>query len=115
MNCPNCDRKMKEENHIIYILYKCHSCKIAYDNYSKKWDVPIENLPTKKQENTLFFINSRLGTDFIPVTKKQCSKVISENFEKAKNTPQKRKASSRAYLFTDEDCDEIGLDASMFC
>lgn len=122
MKCPNCGREMNTESrHIVYVGYQCDFCNISYNGYllNNQWSVPCEYAPTEKQKNTLLFINNRLGTDFKPITKNQCWKVINENFDKAKKSPKRRRYNtkhsySKTYTYTDEDCDIFGLDASMF-
>lgn len=126
MKCPNCDNQMKhkietrqildlsgtadyDECHYDVDIYKCQTCKIINDDGT--WEIPQKLQPTQKQVNTLSFINNKLGTDEKPLTKHQCWSFINENFEKAKNTEQHRWHSG----ITDEDCDMMGLDASMFC
>lgn len=123
MKCPNCNKEMKEKEYFsldfgygmvgeeVYnrdVNYRCSSCKIDY-KYNV-WIIPKSLQPTEKQENTLLFINNRLKTDFKPITKHQCWEIINKYFNKAKNTP--------AYHWydniTDDDCDMLGLDASMF-
>lgn len=123
MNCPNCNKAMKEKEYFtldfgygmvgeeVYnrdVSYKCSSCKITYKN--DKWIIPDEFKPTEKQEKTLLFINNRLGTYFEPITKHQCWEIINNNFEKAKDVIVRRWYEG----ITDEDCDDLGLDASMF-
>lgn len=123
MKCPNCDKEMKdegymgldwgygmagEEEYVWQEKHRCTSCKIAYKN--EKWIIPKGLKPTEKQENTLLFINNRLGTGFKPLTKYQSWKIINKYFDKAKNT----KAYDWYNNITDEDCDALGLDASMF-
>lgn len=99
MKCPNCNNEMKdkgymaldwgygmvgEEEYFYKEKYRCTSCKIEYQN--NKWTIPKSLKPTEKQENTLLFINNRLGTDFTPITKHQYWEVINKYFEKAKKT-----------------------------
>lgn len=116
MNCPNCDKEMNQTSYIVNLKYECPSCGILHNSCHNRWLVPDEYKPTEKQKNTLHFINSRLGTYFIPITKRQCSNVIAENFEKAKTTPRRRRSYYKnSYSgITDDDCDYLGLDASMF-
>lgn len=123
MDCPNCNKEMKEKEYFtldwgygmageeVYnrnVDYKCSSCKIEYKG--GEWIIPNKFKPTEKQERTLLFINNRLGTSFEPVTKHRCWEIIGKNFEKAKNT----NVHYRYEDITDEDCDSLGLDASMF-
>lgn len=124
MNCPNCNKVMKEKEYFaldfgygmageeVYnrnIEFKCSSCKIMYEN--DKWIIPDKLQPTEKQKKTLSFINNRLGTDFEPITKHQCWNIINENLNKANNV----KPSVWYSEITDEDCYVLGLDESMFC
>lgn len=126
MNCPNCQKEMRYKKEIHRILdlsgtadedelyysadtYTCPVCKIKSKN--GKWDIPAKYKPTEKQVNTILFINNRLQTDFESLTKIQCWKTIKENFDKAKNTEPHHCWDN----ITDEDCTELGLDASMFC
>ena len=122
MKCPNCDNQMKHKIETRQILdlsgtadydeyydvdvYKCPACKITNDD--GKWKIPLKWQPTEKQIKTILFINNRLRADFKPVTKRQCWKIINDNFESAKKIPRSY------YEITDEDCDALGLDASMF-
>lgn len=118
MICPNCDRKMKVKRETGFILdlsgtadydlyydyniYRCPDCKIKYneDRRNDKWEIPKKLLPTKKQKNTILFINNKLGKNFESLTKRQCWKIINENFDKAKNTP---KPSNYEYDYDDID------------
>lgn len=124
MKCPNCDNQMKHKIETRQILdlsgtadyneyydadvYKCPACKITNDD--GKWKIPQKWQPTQKQVNTLLFINNRLEIDEKPLTKHQCWVFINKNFEKAKNTEQHHWYDN----ITDEDCEMMGLDASMF-
>lgn len=102
MICPNCDRKMKVKRETGFILdlsgtadydlyydyniYRCPDCKIKYneDRRNDKWEIPKKLLPTKKQKNTILFINNRLHENFESLTKRQCWKIINKYFDKAK-------------------------------
>lgn len=123
MNCPNCKNNMKysteqrkifdlsgtaDYDYYLVDVYKCKNCNIKKIN--DEWSVPEKLKPTDKQEKTLLFINSRLKTNFEPITKRQCWEIINNNFEKAKTTMTHYWHKG----ITDEDCAEMGLDASMF-
>lgn len=121
MKCPNCNKEMldksykisvpyfwdnwDEDEYILHDKYYCKECKITYEN--NKWKVPKALQPTDKQINTILFINNRLRSNFEAITKCQCWAIINQYFEKAKNTHWYDN-------ITDEDCDMLGLDASMF-
>ena len=118
MICPNCDRKMKVKRETGFILdlsgtadydlyydyniYRCPDCKIKYneDRRNDKWEIPKKLLPTEKQKNTILFINNRLHKNFESLTKKQCWKIINENFDKAKKV-------SSSHIYDDCDYDDI--------
>lgn len=123
VKCPNCSKVMKEKEYFtldagygmvgeeVYnknVEYDCSDCKVSCKN--GEWIIPPDLQPTAKQKKTLLFINSRLGSNFTPITKRQCWDIISKNLEKAKKVPQRHWYNG----ITDEDCDELGLDASFF-
>lgn len=99
MNCPNCDKEMKDKSHAVEITfltgddpdyyptewieeYHCKDCKIKYDNGN--WVIlKAYPLATDKQIKCVNFINRQLGTCFNPVLKHQTWKFIKENLSKA--------------------------------
>ena len=121
MICPNCGSPMVEakdfrsfyhwEDECTYYklidISKCNRCGIT--NEDGKWVIPESLKPTQKQERTVVFIESRLDVYYDPEVKlrRNCSEFIAKYFEKAKNEPIYSQ-------LTEEDCDYIGLDESMF-
>ena len=120
MICPNCDRKMKVKRETGFILdlsgtadydlyydyniYRCPDCKIQYneDRKNDKWEIPKKLLPTEKQKNTILFINNRLHKNFESLTKRQCWKIINENFDKAKRGPLSHSYDNYEYCDIDD-------------
>jgi len=97
MTCPNCEKEMQDKSHSYWSIgdwdsdypsgwheeFYCKNCKIRFIN--GEWEIPKKFAkPTDKQIRTVLFINSKLGTNCIPLLKTQCWKFISENFEEAK-------------------------------
>lgn len=105
--CPNCNKEMKykikiseitnpyympeeydDPDRFIQEEYRCKDCKIKYykDNlHGEYWEIPKGLEPTRKQINTLLFINSVLNIRHEPLTKGDCHRFISKYFEIAKS------------------------------
>ena len=122
MRCPNCGKPMKRQRSVFKPFYhwedervyyelenvaKCDKCDIV--NSEGHWIIPDNLQPTEKQERTVAFIEHRLNVFYDPEVKlrRNCSDFIAKYFEQAK----KEEVPSS---FTEEDCDCLGLDASMF-
>ena len=121
MNCPNCGSSMRVTNKFRPFYHwedectyyervdvaKCKRCGIT--NEDGEWNIPEGLKPTQRQERTVAFIENRLDVSYDPEVKlrRNCSDFIAKYFEQAK----KEEAPPS---FTEEDCDCLGLDASMF-
>jgi len=100
MKCPCCDKEMEykddgywgypfctgdEPDYPIYFvkdIYTCKKCSIKKIN--DKWSIPENyNKPTEKQIKTILFINNYLGTNYEPLLKSPCWKIINENLQEA--------------------------------
>ena len=122
MTCPNCGSPMVEskkfrpfyhwEDECTYYkridVAKCKVCGIT--NEDGTWNIPESLKPTQKQERTVKFIENRLDVcyDSEVKLKRTCRDFIAKYFEQAKKE-------ETSPSFTEEDCDALGLDASMFC
>lgn len=88
-------------------LYKCKPCHIKYND--GEWKIPKEYRPSKKQRNTVLFIENRMGYVGAALTAKQAHEIISKNFEEAKEIP----------LHDDQYYEDIqkayGMDYGDFC
>lgn len=100
MKCPYCDSDMsyKDEGYWDYPfstgdepdyqvyhpkdIYMCSRCNIKKIN--SEWSIPERyNRPTEKQVRTVLFINNHLGTQYEPLLRVQCWRIINENLQKA--------------------------------
>ena len=100
MKCPYCDEEMEYKDKgywgypfstgiepdypdwICNDIYTCKKCNIK--NTNGEWKIPKKyNRPTDKQIKTLLFINNRLGTDYEPLLKVQCWRIINKNLQDA--------------------------------
>ena len=73
---------------VLTTKYTCNDCKIVFKQEDEKWMIPSNLLPTKKQINTIAFINSNLGMELSALTKRQCIRDIGRYFDKAKQAKE---------------------------
>lgn len=100
MKCLCCEKKMKykdkgywgtsfstgpEPDYPDWIrkdVYSCKDCDIKKVN--DKWKIPKKYArPTEKQIKTIEFINHYLGSDYEPILKTQCWKIINKHLQEA--------------------------------
>lgn len=104
MNCPNCDKEMKDKSYWYYGIadwdmdypatlheeYLCKDCGIKYVN--GEWVVPNKfERATYKQVKCANFICNELGMRFEPVLKKQTWQFINTYIDKAKHDSKQRR------------------------
>ncbi len=106
MKCPNCNQEMQNKSHYIEMTfmtgdepdyyptkfvekYYCRNCKIKYNDGN--WIVPKTYIiATDKQIKCVDFINTQLGTDFVPVLKHQTWIFIKDHLSKAQEVYNNR-------------------------
>ena len=104
MNCPNCNKEMKDDSYwdygigswdmdypdVFHEKYKCKDCRIEYIN--GEWIVPKKfERATYKQVKCANFICNELGMKFEPVLKMQTWKFINTYLDKAKHDNKQRR------------------------
>ena len=101
MNCPNCNKEMKDKSYWYYGIsdwdmdypatlheeYWCSDCRIKYIN--EEWVIPkVFERATERQVRCAEFINRELGTGYEPLLKKQTWEFINKHIEEAKQSWQ---------------------------
>ena len=95
MNCPNCNKEMKDRSYWYYGLgswdsdypdcfheeYVCKNCKISYIN--DEWKIPPSLAATEKQIKTAKFIRNVIGGETPAPLKKSLWKYIHDNLQRA--------------------------------
>lgn len=105
MMCPDCGNEMIEKSRselerfyhwedeefyyrdVIYSSYRCKCCGIRR-NEDGVWLVPKFLKPTEKQITAISVINDILNTNFEPVTRSQCCKIIGKYMKKSKEVAE---------------------------
>lgn len=100
MNCPNCNKEMKDKSHEVVITfftgdepdyyptewyeeYHCKDCRIKYVNGT--WTIPNKYpRATDKQTKCVAFINRQLGTNYEAILKASTWRFIKEHIDYAK-------------------------------
>ena len=97
MDCPNCDKEMKNKSYLYYGLgdwdmdhpstlheeYFCKDCKIKYAQ--GEWSIPkIFERPTEKQIKCVMVINQVLELKFNPLIKSRTRVFINKYMQKSK-------------------------------
>lgn len=96
MNCPQCNKEMKDKSYWYYGIgdwdmdypatlheeHICYNCGIKHVN--GEWIVPKKyDRATDKQIKCVNFINRQLGSNFEPILKSSTWRFIKENLDKA--------------------------------
>ena len=99
MNCPNCEKEMKDKSYwhygigswdmdypdVLHEEYWCSDCRIKYVN--GEWNIPKKfERATDKQVKCVKFINRELGTGYVPLLKTKTWKFINDNLDDAKQS-----------------------------
>lgn len=124
MRCPDCNREMEENSRtilerfyhwedeefyyrdVILTSFRCRYCGIKRTE-AGAWVVPKFLKPTAKQVKAISVINSVLGTEFEPVTRYQCCKIISKYMKRS--IKQAEADAEYAYMIMDEYLDMSDL------
>lgn len=116
MNCPNCDKEMKDKSYWYYSFgswdmdypdqlheeYWCPNCRIKFLN--GEWTIPDSMIATDKQINAAKIIERNTGISMPPPLKKLMCKYIGDNMELSKKRYEEYKK-EREQLF-EEWCEE---------
>ncbi len=106
MNCPNCDKEMKDKSYEANVFfgfgdepdyyptrlieeYHCKYCKIRYQDGD--WFIPENFRATEKQLNAGKIIEYNTGIDMPPPTKRLMWKYIQDNIELSKQRYEESK------------------------
>lgn len=105
MNCPNCEKKMKNKSYSVEVFgfgdepdyiptnwieeYHCKYCKIKY--HDGEWTIPKSIIATEKQLNAGRIIEGNTGIKMPPPTKKLMWKYIQDNMELSKQMYEENK------------------------
>ena len=99
MNCPNCNKEMKDKSYWYYGIsdwdmdypatlhkeYCCLDCGIEFVGSS--WIIPPKyELATDKQKNCVKFINRELGMNFNPLLKRNSWEFINSYLDDARQS-----------------------------
>lgn len=116
MNCPNCDKEMKDKSFWYFGLgswdmdypdqlheeYWCPNCRIKFLN--GEWAIPDSMIATDKQINAAKIIECNTGISMPPPLKKLMCKYIGDNMELSKKRYEEYKK-EREHSF-EEWCEE---------
>lgn len=121
MRCPDCGNEMIAKSRrelerfyhwedeefyyreVYFTSYRCKHCGIQRRE-DGVWLVPKFYKPTEKQVQVITIINDVLGTDFEPITRAQCCKIIAKYMDRSKKVAEADKIANAMYMqeFLDE-------------